>query len=438
MPEIDYAALAEQARKAANQPEVDYAALAEQARQQAGSLRPEKDTLSKALDMLPAVGGGVGGILGGIAGAAVPLFNLTGAPEAAGAVGGAALGGAAGETVRRGIEALRGTGGGLRPQMGNPIVPVLQAGAEQGGAELLGRGLVAGAGKLAKPLANTAERIINSNVKPNPGLVRKNPGINIPRVILDEGFSQGEKGAGQARALTADLSDNVSALNAADAAKGKTYSLQPLLDNLAENRTRYLQSPAGTPDVTAVDKQIAELMHHPVYSKEVAPDVRALIPQNASQLDVMKRGIYEANPNAYGMRQGAVVEGEKAQGRALKGIMDANVPGVQEINQRQSGVITARKALDAMAAREANKYPLGLMDLMAAGASAGGAAINPLLGIPPVAVALLKHPSTAFPIAKGLNATGAMLGKRATPKMGAATANALRLAILGLKDDPEP
>lgn len=302
--------------------------------------------------------------------------------------------------------------------------------------ELAGK-LVKGAGNVA---SNAAERVIRSNVKPDMSLVARNPGQNIARTILDEKFKPGAAGRDQALGLTKDLSNQVTELNAADTATGAKYGLGDLEKALEAKRAHYLQSPAGAGDVAAIDSALSDLRNHPLYSKaqmgpgpDVAtqvphptavdaqgrpimqtqmlpgPDVevgRQLVPQSASTIDAMKRGIYEENPKAYGERKGASVEGDKAQGRALKGILDQNVDGVKDINARQSNVIVARKALGKMAEREANKYPLGLMDLAAGGTAALGAAVNPLLGVPPVIAALLKHPTTAFPIARGMDAVG--------------------------------
>lgn len=276
-----------------------------------------------------------------------------------------------------------------------------------------------------------AERIIRSNVKPDMSLVKRNPTVNIARTILDENLGPGKRGVNKATGIVGDLSDQVSGLTKADAATGKTYDLAPLEQALMEKRAHYLQSPAGADNVAAIDGALKELRNHPLYSQEVVtqpgipgttmaeemsgypkrpavPEIidRQLQPQDAATIDKMKRGIYEENPTAYGERKGAAVEGDKAQGRALKGILDANVDGVKDLNARQSKVIVAKKALTKMAEREANKYPLGLMDLGASVAAATGAAINPVFAIPPVLVALLKHPTTAFPIAKTLDLIG--------------------------------
>lgn len=114
------------------------------------SLRPEKDTISRLLDGLPAAGGAAGGILGGLGGALIPIANMTGAPEAAGAMGGAALGGAAGESLRQLIESWRGTGNGARPAVQPSLKRTADAAAEQATAEVVGRGVSAGVGATLK------------------------------------------------------------------------------------------------------------------------------------------------------------------------------------------------------------------------------------------------------------------------------------------------
>lgn len=293
------------------------------------------------------------------------------------------------------------------------------------------------AGKAVKgtgrAMSGGAERIIESNLKPSPALRARNPNVEFGRTILDEKFSPGAKGELQALKRTKDLSGQVSALNAADAAQGNRYSLKPLEDNLLELRKKYLKNPQGAADVAAVDSALDELRNHPLYSKETivspaqpgitpaqaaagqsyfgptaAVTARELVPQNASVLDTMKKAIYEENPKAYGERKGAAVQSEKAVGRGLKGIMDANVDGVKELNARQSSIIPVRKALAKMGEREANKYPLGLMDIAAAGAAGlGGAAAGPIGAAPALIAMALKHPTTAFPIARGLDRIGA-------------------------------
>jgi hypothetical protein len=140
---------------------------------------------------------------------------------------------------------------------------------------------------------------------------------------------------------------------------------------------------------------------------------RELIPQTASEIDLMKKNTYQGLKGKYGREGSAVIESDKAQGRALKEILDKNVPGVAAINARQRKVITARNALKDAAMREENKYPIGLMDLVGlSGAfeilhalkSPGAAAMMSV----PIA---LKHPTTAIPIARAIDAGSRLAGR---------------------------
>lgn len=306
-----------------------------------------------------------------------------------------------------------------------------------------------------------AERIINSNVKPNTTLVKRNPGVNIPRVILDEGLKAGEKGADQARAITQRLSDEVTALADRDTATGKTYSIQKFVDNLNELEQKYLKDPLGADNVRIIRDAKQELLDHPAYGKDVTntrmvkkqvqsphptavdaqgnpimqtktvmvPETyttRALNDLSASDINTAKKAVYEQNPRAYGEQKGAQVEGHKAVGRGAKSILDDNVAGIQDINKRQSGVIVARKALTDMGIREAKKYPIGLLDLLASGgATTALAAGHPIGAAGVLATLLLKHPSTAFPIAKTLYRGGKAAVTTATAGAAAGAAGAV-------------
>lgn len=304
------------------------------------------------------------------------------------------------------------------------------------GPELATRGAAGAVNKVQGGLRTTAERIINSNVKPPPSLVERNPTINIPRVILDEKLKPGFKGVEQGRKLSAQLGNDVDQLAASDAATGRKYSIDPMRQRLEGLADTYGQNPVGAGDVAQVQAALDELMSNPNYADPAVPPSTSQVPhptaidaqgnplmqsitnpgqparlrpQDASSIQNMKRKVYEENPKAYGERKGARVQAEKAVGNEAKTILDQNVPGVQEVNARNAGVITARKALNKMGVREANKYPLGPMDLWALAAGAGGhLAAGPVGALPAIAAAVLKHPSTAFPVARGFDALGAM------------------------------
>lgn len=312
--------------------------------------------------------------------------------------------------------------------------------------EAIGHGLK-GAGKLA---SKAAERVINSNVKPNTALIKANPRVNIPRTILDEGFGPGERGHLKAAAKVESLSGELS--NAVANAGGKG-SLQPLLDHLDTLEEQYKHQPNPTADLAAVRQAREALMNNPLYSQEKIGTVmvpqqqpipglqqaqvphgqpttqtvmvpqqqvvgRELVDQPLPELDVMKKNVYAGLKGKFAREGAAAVESDKAMGRGLKDSLNAQVPAqdgfrsAHDINAQQSKVIVARNALKDMAIRETKKYPIGLMDLvamsggLAAGGPLGGALAPLALRAAKSGALLLKHPSTAFPIARGMDTLG--------------------------------
>jgi hypothetical protein len=301
-----------------------------------------------------------------------------------------------------------------------------------------------------------AERVVSSSLKVPKTLTKANRTINIPRVVLDEGLASNrfglgnlKTGAAKAAQLVEDLSNEVS--NRVAATGGRKFDLQPVLDHLDRLEAEYLHQPAAEADLAAVRNARRQLLENPLYSKDkfatqitqqptgildaqgnptfrsVPQQVkvgRELVPQTATEIDAMKKNVYGGLKGKYGVEKGAVIESDKAMGRGLKEILDQNVPGVEAINRRQSGVIAARNALQDAAMREANKLPVGLMDLLGLEGMAHLLTVthNPVtalvLGIP----LALKHPSTAIPIARGLDALGKARRLAPAAKVGAGAA----------------
>ncbi len=321
---------------------------------------------------------------------------------------------------------------------------------------------VKGAGNLVK---GGAERIIYSNVKPGQ-LAKQNPGINIPRVILDQGFGPGERGFNKAAGRVTTLGDELSEASDNATDKGGRGSLQPMLDHLNQLEKEFQHQPNSTADLAAVRDAREALMNNPLYSKDkivqvatpvqvpaVAPSTilgpngqpmtpgsagyttyryapqvisrEPILSQSLSEIDRMKKNVYQGLKGKMGREGNGPVEVDKAMGRGLKDTLNQNIPAqdglrsAADINKEQAGVITARNALENMMGREKSKYPLGLMDATFGAAGAAGAAVNPLLAAPAAAAILLKHPTTAFPIARGIDAVGKTVGKAAPGAKGA-------------------
>lgn len=250
-------------------------------------------------------------------------------------------------------------------------------------------------------LKGGAKRIVSSNLKVSETLRKRNPNVDIPQEVLNGGFKPGSRGFEQASTAVEGLGNKLTSL--VQGVGGK-FSLQPVLDKLDQLETQYLHSPNGAADLAAVRNARNELMQHQLYSKPVMrqmPDGswqevgRKLRDQTAPEIDLMKKNTYAGLKGKYGVEKGPVIETDKAMGRGLKQILDDNVPGAQDVNAVQGRMIATRNALGEMAAREEKKYPIGLMDMVALSGH------NPIL-----APLLLKHPTTAFPIAHGMNRLG--------------------------------
>lgn len=343
------------------------------------------------------------------------------------------------------------------------------------GSKAAGLGKIAGAarmvskaGRMLDPLTaageaagavlpKAAERIIASNVKPSDSLVLKNPGINIPRVILDEGFGPGSRGAKKAARVTGESKAAGDALIAANG--GKMANVQPVMDVLDQQAATV--AGARTPTEAAAGRAIGRTKRQlldsswgeDVFATQQVPVTvqvptgavdnagnpimqtqtimqpqqvkvgRRLQPQQSvSEIDNFKKTIQADNKTAYGQfdpRPGAQVRAEKAMGGVARKLLEDAIPGkpgtffrkaepgLAEVNQRTARLTVATKALKKMAKNEANKLPIGLMDLVALSPNR-----NPLL-----APLLLKHPTTAFPIARGIDKVG-----KVAPTLSRATA----------------
>lgn len=317
-----------------------------------------------------------------------------------------------------------------------------------------------------------AKRIIHSNVKPSDKLVFNNPNVDIPEVILRENLSPGFKGARQAREIVSGSRKQTRQMIADYDATGPLLDTeQPFMGTLAREEAQYtggrtptevaakrsvqrargtLQNSAWGEDVTTT-QMVPTQMQVPTGAVDAAGNPilqtqtvmqpqqvvtgRRLKPQTATEIDNFKSMVQQDNKTAYGKvdpRPEAAVRAEKALGATAKqaledampgrngGLFGKSSPSLKSVNTRAAENIVAQKALRKMGKNEANKFPLGVMDLGALGVGAAGAAAGaPVVAIPAFMAALLKHPTTAFPIARNLNRVSRALPKTAAALTGA-------------------
>lgn len=299
-----------------------------------------------------------------------------------------------------------------------------------------------------------AKRVIHSNVKPSDKLVFNNPTVDIPEVILRENLGPGFKGARQAKEIVSGARKQTRQMIADYDASGQPLldTEQPFMDTLAREEAQYVGGRTPT-EVTAqrsVQRARGTLKNsawgEDVYGTQMVPTQvqvptgavnnagqpvmqtqtimqpqqvvvgRRLKPQTATEIDNFKGMVQQDNKTAYGKvdpRPEAAVRAEKALGATAKQVLEDAMPGrngglfgtsspsLKSVNTRAAENIVAMKALRKMGKNEANKFPLGVMDLGALGVGAAGAAAGaPVVAVPAFLAALLKHPTTAFPIAK--------------------------------------
>lgn len=366
-----------------------------------------------------AVPATVGGLALGAGGLALDTLGMMGTGIGAGHIG---------DKMNQGGDIAEGMGeaAGLAGSLYTPKLAMKGAGKVLGAAGNLG--------------TNAAKRIIVSNIKPGV-LAKQNPNTDFGGEVLNRNLAPNFKGAQQAETKIGGLSDELSQSVAnAEQRNPQPVSIQPAIDNLNQLEYRSALHPTSQAGAEAAAKARNTLLANPEYGQDqyatvmrnhptlVSPQGtpiqvptqvvvgREPIAQALSVVDRMKKDLYAGLRGKYGPRgePTPAVDADKAAARGFKDVLNTNVPpvpgfrGAQEINAEQANLIPVQNALEAMGRRNASKFPLGIMDMigmLAAGGGSGAVAGGLPGGAIGAALALaLKHPTTAFPIAKGINA----------------------------------
>lgn len=307
----------------------------------------------------------------------------------------------------------------------------------------------------------TANKLVNSNLKPSKALKKANPTVPPAQAFLKQGVNMTKGGL---ETLTNRVEDQGNQLSDLVQGKPGTFSLRPVLQKLSNLEAEYLHQPNADADLAAVRSARESLLNNPLYSKDVtAPTMvqqhtpastilngqgqpmtpasstmvpgpnqvvgRELVPQSAAEIDRMKKNVYQGLKGKYGKEGSGVIESDKATGRALKGILDDNVPGAKEINSAQKQTIVAKNALQDAITRQENNHAFGLLDMMQLGLAEGGVSAgmfgHPIAGAVGAGVGALmygaRHPLPASYMARG--AYG--VSKLANSKLANAAASAV-------------
>lgn len=277
-----------------------------------------------AIDALPMVGGAIGGLMA--------------APGLVTSVGGAALGGMAGEAAKQNINMLRGKG---VPTAGGAAKDIALSGAFQGGGQAAGVGLIRGAQAVAP-------RLMQSALKPAQSLLDeyRTTAPDLAKVLLNEGASVTSGGLRKLQSLLKATNDEIKALVQSSKA---TISKDAVLGRVDKLAMESMKTSANPTKALAKATQVAdEFVEHPYYKGDTLP---------VSAAQALKVGSYKEIGNAYGKPEKA--QALKALARGLKEEIATAVPGVAELNARDAQLMGALDAVGRRVAQASNRDPVG-------------------------------------------------------------------------------
>lgn len=305
-------------------------------------------------------------------------------------------------------------------------------------------------------LGKTAERIVEFNLKPDKRLQMKNPNLNFGREVLENNISvrpgkameQTQAGREASLEKATKMIDTASANGAvaspndilqatrdeAAASVGQRTPTEAAAYRTAQRAERQLLNSTWGEDViqhrpVQVQVQVptgaVDAAGNPIMQTQTVTQMqpvvvgRRLTPQSLNEINDFKYRVQADNSNAYGPldpRPAASKQVEKAMGAAARRTLEAALPGkkgglfgwgaepsLAEVNQRAGTMKVLNKAFKARDAQLRKNFPIGLIEttgLGAAGTALG--AMHPALAIPAALGILLKHPTTASPIAHGM------------------------------------
>jgi hypothetical protein len=299
-----------------------------------------------AADFLPTVGGTIGSLEGGTIGAAVG--GAAGAGYRQLAQHATELPGALADIAHNVVEQPGATLRGFAQGAGQGAVDAGTQAAIQGGANLVGNAVVAGARNLAPALMQSA---LKPGIKSTLAAVKGGTTPPVVQTLLDEGINVTpggiEKLNGIIGATNADIKSAINSL---------TGGIRPLAvtSRLSETARKFANQVNPQADLNAISDVGQNFLE--------AHGAQDLAPQAAQSL---KTGTYAAlKDKAYGEVKGATIEAEKALARGLKEEIaaEAQKSGIDLTakNAREGAAITARDAIAKRVAMVGNRDPAGL------------------------------------------------------------------------------
>jgi hypothetical protein len=289
---------------------------------------PDRASIANLAKWLPAGEATVGGIVGAPAGPA-------------GAIGLAAVGGAAGEAQK---QLLNRAVGQPAPASGIEAADAIKRQMEvQGAAAATGEGLMQLAGAAAPWLMTKA-------AKPAAGLLEdfRTTAPQLAKTLLDNGVNVTRNGVDKLTNLLKSTQGELKTLLANSTA---TADKSNILAEVLPTASRIADQPNPSSDLSAIGDQVQGFIDHPKYSGQTLtmPEAQAL-----------KTGTYQKIAGSYGERGSATVEADKAIARGVKNEINSKVPEAAGLNQQEATLMAARDAVAKQVGLAANRDPAGL------------------------------------------------------------------------------
>ncbi len=206
-------------------------------------------------------------------------------------------------------------------------------------------------GKAADAANWTAERLMQSALKPTIEQLRNGQAAIAVRTLLDHGINATGAGVNKLKALIEDKNNEISNMIGGSSA---TVDKNKVLATLGDTRQRFGNQVSPTNDLNAIAGVEADFLNHPNLPGQAIPV------QDAQKL---KQGTYRVLKGKYGEQGSAQTEAQKALARGLKEEIATAVPGVGALNAEESRLLATLTVAERRALMDMNKNPMGLAAL---------------------------------------------------------------------------
>jgi hypothetical protein len=210
--------------------------------------------------------------------------------------------------------------------------------------------MAASPGQAAAPVLRAgAESLMQSALKPTLKQLKSGEAAKAIDVMLSEGINATKGGVEILKSKLGELNSQIAEAIANSPATIKTGEVgKALLDTMK----RFQNQVNPQTDIDTVRNAWEMFKNHPLING--AEEISVQLAQ------ALKQGTYKVLSKKYGQMGSAEIESQKALARGLKDEVAAAVPGIAELNLKDSQLISALNVAERRSLMELNKNPAGL------------------------------------------------------------------------------